>query len=222
MHWALQVRNMGRTRLVPLAAMLLLVSCNRVPTPGLARGETLYTTCAKCHGDQGEGQQLLHAPAIGGLPTWYVETQLANFAAAHRGYEPFDTAGIMMKSVAWTLDREGDVPSVAQYIATLQPPRAAPVMHGDAALGQTTFQTCAACHGPAAEGNADVHAPPLAGRSDWYLIAQLRKFKAGQRGTNPADIWGQTMRPQAMILDDSTMTNVVAYIQTLGGGTAAR
>lgn len=205
-----------RIRMLTLAALAVLGACNRPPTPGLARGATLYTTCGKCHGDQGQGDRLLEAPAIGGLPAWYVQTQLENFAAAHRGYAPFDTAGIRMKSVAWTLDREGDVPSVAQYVATLAPARPAPVLPGNAAAGEATFQICAACHGMAGEGNEAVHAPPLAGRSDWYLVAQLHKFKNGMRGARPQDIWGQTMRPQAMMLDDSAITNVVAYIQTLG------
>jgi cytochrome c553 len=199
-----------------LAALVLAAACNRQPTPGLARGESLYTTCGKCHGDLGEGDQALGAPTIGGLPAWYVQTQLENFANAHRGYDPFDTTGIRMKSVAWTLDRTGDVSSVAQYIATLAPARNEPALHGDVAAGEAAFAICAACHGARAEGNEAVHAPPLAGQSDWYLLAQLRKFKSGARGARPQDTWGQTMRPQAMMLDDTAMTNVVAYIQTLG------
>jgi cytochrome c553 len=108
------------------------------------------------------------------------------------------------------------------YISTLLPGPAHPVMHGNAAAGQATFASvCSTCHGATALGNPDVHAPPLQGRSDWYLVRQLQKFKAGWRGANASDMWGATMRAQAMMLDDSTMTNVVAYIQTLRGtGTA--
>ena len=201
------------TRLALLASLLGASACKT--TPGVARGEALFNTCAKCHGQNGGGNQELSAPAIGGLPAWYVEAQLNNFMAAHRGYDPFDTAGIRMKSIAWTLDREGDPASVAAYVATLNPGRATPVLHGDPAKGQAAFQVCSACHGADASGQEAVHAPPLAGRSDWYLLAQLRKFKAGQRGTNPADIWGATMRAQAMALEDSVMTDVIAYIQTL-------
>ena len=207
----------GLTRAAVLGAVLL-AACNQPPTPGLARGETLYNSCAKCHGESGEGSQRLRAPAIAGLPQWYVESQLVKFAASHRGYDAFDTTGIMMKSVAWILDREGDVPSVAQYVASMPQPRTQAVLHGNAQAGAATFATCAACHGASAEGNEAVHAPPLAGRSDWYLLAQLQKFKSGQRGARPEDTWGATMRPQAMMLDDSAMVNVVAHIQGLGGG----
>jgi len=205
-----------------LAALIPLASCNRKPVPGIARGEALFVTCGKCHGDNGEGDQRLAAPAIGGLPAWYVEAQLAGFMQAHRGYDPFDTTGIRMKSVAWTLDRDGDIASVAEYVASLNPGRAPATLRADATAGAAAFQTCAACHGANAEGNQDLHAPPLAGRSDWYLLSQLQKFKRGWRGARSDDLWGQTMRAQAMALDDSAMHNVIAYIATLGAEAAAR
>jgi cytochrome c553 len=86
---------------------------------------------------------------------------------------------------------------------------------GDAAAGQATFTVCTACHGPDGMGNPALHAPPLVGQADWYLLSQLHKFKAGWRGFDPADTWGATMRPNALMLDDQSMLNVVAYIQTL-------
>ena len=203
-----------------LGAATVLVfqaACNRPPTPGLARGEALFRTCASCHGPQGAGNQALAAPAIAGLPKWYVQAQLESFQAAHRGYMPFDTTGMRMKSIAWTLDDSTDAGSVAEYVASLPATNPAPVLTGgDVAAGQTTFQVCSACHGPAAAGSEPVHAPPLSGASDWYLLTQLTKFKAGWRGTDPADVWGQTMRAQAMMLPDSAaMVNVIAYIKTL-------
>jgi cytochrome c553 len=201
------------------AAVLVMVAsaaaCSRTPTPGLARGKAVYDTCVPCHGAAGQGNQLLGAPAIAGMPAWYVTAQLENFQAGRRGYAPFDTTGIRMKSMSWTLDIEGDVPSVAEYVASLAPAHPAPVLTGDAAAGQAAFVVCSACHGADGSGNEALHAPPLAGKDDWYLVAQLRKFRDGWRGTDTADIWGQTMRPNAMALDSAGMANVVAYIQTL-------
>jgi len=76
---------------------------------------------------------------------------------------------------------------------------------------------CAACHGADGKGNVQMNAPPLAGQHDWYLLAQLKKFKAGHRGLNPKDVTGGQMRPMAMTLaDEQAMKNVVAHIQTLG------
>ena len=208
--------------LIGLLALGLMTGCTSAPVPGVARGHALYSTCAACHGNNGAGNPNLGAPAIGGLPAWYVQAQLVNFQSAHRGYDAFDTNGIRMKSVSWTLDREGDDSSVAAYNATLNPGPTAASIHGDTAAGRATFQICSACHGPNAAGNPEVHAPPLAGRSDWYLYAQLRKFKAGARGAHPADIWGATMRAQAMALDSSAMINVLSFIHTLRQEPAAR
>ena len=202
-------------RIAALVLMVVAAACNRAPTPGVARGKALFDTCAPCHGVQGGGNQALGAPAIAGLPAWYVQAQLENFQAGRRGYAPFDTIGIRMKSISWSLDLPGDVPSVAAYVATLAPARPAPVLSGDATAGQAGFQVCAACHGADARGNEVIHAPPLAYQADWYLVAQLHKFRAGWRGTDTSDVWGQTMRSNAMTLDDAAMANVVAYIQTL-------
>ncbi len=58
--------------------------------------------------------------------------------------------------------------------------------------------------------------PSLANRSDWYLLDQLKKFKAGVRGTDPRDPIAIMMRPMAMILaDEQAMKDVIAYIGTL-------
>ncbi len=208
---------MARTLNPALAVVLLLsaAACNPAPTPGLARGEDLFVTCAGCHGPQGAGNRVLAAPAIAGMPRWYVQAQLEGFQVGHRGYSAFDTTGIRMKSVSWSLDAAGDVASVAEYVASLPAARPAPVLSGDARAGEATFQTCLACHGADGAGNEAIHAPPLTGQSDWYLLSQLEKFKAGWRGTRPEDIWGATMRPNAMMLDEAAMANVVAYIQTL-------
>jgi cytochrome c553 len=195
---------------------IALAACNQTPTPGLARGEALFDTCVPCHGADGQGSAQLAAPNIAGLPQWYVEAQLQKFQNAHRGYHPFDTTGIRMKSMSWSLDLEGDLESVAEYVASMTRVPSEPVLaNGDAEAGRATYQMCVACHGPRGDGNSAVNAPPLVGQSDWYLVAQLEKFKSGQRGTDPADISGATMRPNTLVLDAQAMANVVAYIQTL-------
>lgn len=191
-------------------------ACDRAPEQGMARGEALYDTCAPCHGVNGGGNQALGAPAIAGLPQWYLQSQLEKFQAGQRGGHAFDTTGIRMKTMSWSLDLPGDLESVAEFVAAMAPTAPAPALQGgDAQSGQATYVVCGACHGADGKGNEAVHAPPLVGQSDWYLLAQLHKFKAGWRGANPADTWGATMRPNALMLDDAAMANVVAYIQTL-------
>jgi len=87
---------------------------------------------------------------------------------------------------------------------------------GDKDKGKQLFQICANCHGEKARGNSDTKAPQLAGQYDWYLITQLKNFKAGIRGSDPKDINGATMRPMAMTLaDDQAIEDVVAYITSM-------
>ncbi len=208
-----------RLRNAGVAAALIVAlsgsACSE-PTPGVARGEALFDTCVPCHGGEGEGNQALGAPAIAGLPQWYVQAQLEKFEAGWRGAHPMDTVGIRMKSMARSLDLEGDLESVAEYVAGMAPTNPAPVLHGDAQAGQAVYQsTCIACHGPDALGNETLNAPPLVGQSDWYLLAQFQKFRKGWRGTNPNDTWGSTMYPNSLQYDDTQVENALAYIQTL-------
>jgi cytochrome c553 len=201
-----------------LAALLLAAgtaACSAAPEQGIARGEELFDTCLPCHGTNGGGNQTLGAPSIAGLPQWYLENQLRSFQAAWRGGTAFDTVGIRMKSMSLTLDLEGDLESVAEYVASLAPAIPDDLLTGDEEAGRTTYQTCVACHGVDGGGVQALNAPPLRNQSDWYMVAQLRKFRSGWRGANPQDVTGATMRPNAMLLDEDGIQNVVAYIETL-------
>lgn len=179
------------------------------------RGRAVFKLCSYCHGINGEGNIKLQAPAIAGLPEWYIVAQLKKFREGVRGTHPQDFPGMRMRPMARALNGDSDVAAVAGYVAGL--PRTHPVdtVVGSIVKGETTFQVCQACHGPAGAGNKDVNAPPLAGASDWYIINQLKAFKAGVRAGDPAkDPIGAGMRPMAMTLDEETMNNVAAYINT--------
>jgi len=77
-------------------------------------------------------------------------------------------------------------------------------------------QFCAACHGPAAEGNPALNSPRLAGADDWYLVAQLEAFRGGARGSHAQDRTGKQMRAMAGVLpDDAAVAAVAAYIRSL-------
>jgi cytochrome c553 len=199
-----------------LVGLVVAMTACSAPEVGMPRGTAVYDTCAPCHGEQGLGNQELGAPAIAGLPQWYIEASLKKYEDGWRGANPMDTVGLKMHSMVKALDMEGDRESVAEYVASL--PRRTPQRElevGDPQAGQQTFQVCVACHGVDGAGNQQVFAPPLVGQHDWYLLRQLRKFKKGWRGTHPDDTWGQTMRPNTLALTDADLENVVAYIQTL-------
>jgi len=65
-------------------------------------------------------------------------------------------------------------------------------------------------------GNMDMGSPDLSMQADWYLVAQLEKFKTGMRGAHPEDVQGQQMAAMSQTLtDEQAMRDVVAYIRTL-------
>ncbi len=213
--------HLSAVRTAWLAAVCALGVTTACTKPEGARptlpGDELYAICLPCHGPAGEGNAKLKAPAIAGLPKWYLEAQLVKFQAGVRGSHPDDLEGLRMRPMSRQLMNRAEVESVATFVAAL-PPRKAPatLTGGNAGAGQTQFAVCVACHGADGKGNEQLKAPPLAGQADWYLLSQLGKFKAGQRGVNPADVTGGQMRPMALTLvDEQAMKNVVAHISTL-------
>lgn len=93
---------------------------------------------------------------------------------------------------------------------------------GDAAVGKALYASCAACHGPRAEGNVALNAPRLGGQPAWYLERQLQLFKAGARGTHEKDTFGRMMAPMAAALPDGkALADVAAYIASLPDTPAA-
>ena len=212
------IRRVGAFLLPCAAAASLLAGCGERPGPGLARGRQVYETCVPCHGASGAGNRALGAPEIAGLPKWYLIAELNKFQHGIRGADPRDREGARMRPMARTLNRTGDVESVAEYVATLPPlPPGASLAVGDTALGGAHYRAiCVTCHGPGALGNEALGAPPLMHQRDWYMFVQLGKFKSGVRGAHPEDVTGAQMAAMSQTLPDSTaMVNVIAYIRTI-------
>ena len=59
-------------------------------------------------------------------------------------------------------------------------------------------------------GNQKVNAPTIAGLPQWYIEAQLKKFKQGGRGTHFDDLTGMQMRPMALSLGSDDEIKVIA------------
>jgi len=181
-----------------------------------ARAKSIYKICAPCHGNQGEGKAELEAPAIAGLPEWYLNSQLKNFRDGVRGKHPKDVAGMRMRPLARTIPREEDVAIVSTYVSGMKRPDLPRTVFGNVAMGEETYKVCIACHGANGEGMKELNSPPLRGAHDWYLLTQLKNFKNKVRAGDPAtDPIGATMAPMAAILDEEAMKNVVTYINAL-------
>jgi cytochrome c553 len=212
------LRHAGIVLSIVAIGAALVAGCGGGMKTGPARGAQVFRTCTPCHGAEGGGNTRLRAPAIAGLPEWYIARELEKFRTDVRGAHPDDNEGHRMRPMARTLYHPGDLETVAAYVAALPAHPTAPTYAiGDTAAGSVRYNSvCTVCHGPDARGNEALGAPKLVGQWDWYLMAQLEKFHSGMRGTNAADSLGAQMRAMSLTLEDSTaMHDVVAYIKSL-------
>ena len=205
------------------AVTLAIGLASSVRAQDSARGKELFTLCQQCHGTHAQGNAAVLAPSIAGLEQWYVEAQLHKFREGSRASHFDDIAGMRMRGMARWLKTDDDVKAVAGHVSSLEPARSAPaVTGGDAAKGAALYATCSGCHGVAGEGVQAVGAPSLTHTSDWYLLTQLKNYKAGVRGKDPRDVTGTAMQGMSMLLaDEQAIKDVIAYIETLAPAKAA-
>ena len=217
----MQSRIQRRYRTVLVLIAVVAGSSVAAQAQDVERGEELFQLCATCHGAAGEGNEIYLAPAIGGMPLWYLEGQLAKFREGGRGTHFDDIAGMRMRPMAMSLRSEhgDDLRDVAAYVAALPVQKPAPTLSGgDAARGATHYAVCQACHGAAGQGVQATNGPPVANQSDWYLLSSIQRFKAGVRGSSPGDGNGAVMRGMASILqDEQAMKDVIAHMTGLAG-----
>ena len=86
----------------------------------------------------------------------------------------------------------------------------------DTLSGKTLYGLCAQCHNDDGSGGGDPLAPAIAGLEEWYVTAQLQKFRSGARGAHPGDVSGLRMRPMSRTLaNDDEVRAVAAYVASL-------
>lgn len=173
--------------------------------------------CFTCHGTDGVGSEGIQAPRLAGMESWYLKRQLELFKAGGRGVHPMDIEGMEMQPMAAILTEE-QIDDVVAWAGSWDYVPAAPTISGgNVERGKQLFQACVMCHGDQAQGNQAMNAPALQGQNDWYLVTQLKNFKAGYRGNNPLDTYGAPMRAMtAGLADEKAILDVVSYINTLG------
>ena len=187
-----------------------------LPWPAAMGDASLYFPCGACHGERGEGNEALDAPAIAGMDPSYFSTQLEDFRSGIRGQSLDDLYGRQMGLIAAVLEDE-DIPMLATYVAALpriKPPR---TMSAQQADSTTLYAPCAACHGANGEGVGAVGGPPIAWLDDWYLLRQMRGYKSGTRGANPRNPLGVQMRDAVANYSDAQFRQLAPFITTLSG-----
>jgi cytochrome c553 len=201
--------------LLPLVLALAISEVRAEDDP--QRGGELYVSCVACHGAQGEGNRSLNAPRLTHLSPVYIVAQLQKFKAGYRGGDGASDSARQMAAMAATLADDQAMYDTAAYIVTLKGGVSPITIEADVEQGASYYrQYCAACHGPAAQGNPALNSPRLAGADDWYIVAQLQSFRAGLRGSDANDRTGKQMRAMAGVLpDDDAVAAVAAYIRSL-------
>jgi cytochrome c553 len=151
--------------------------------------------CTSCHGKEGRATSDGYFPRIAGKPAGYLLNQLVNFRDGRRHYA-------LMTYLVEHLT-ESYLSEMAQYFADLDLPYPPPqpanaagdflrqgealVRHGDAAR---KIPACVECHGESLMGVApDI--PGLLGLPRDYLVAQLGRWKTGERRAQAPDCMGK-------------------------------
>lgn len=207
-----------RARRIALTSWIgtLILMCS--PAGFAADGEKLFATCVACHGDEGEGNATLDAPAIAGQDAAYLERQLRHFRNRRRGADKSDPLGAQMQVAAMALADDAAVLKVASYVASLPKTLNAAPVPGNLHNGNNLYQgKCGACHGGKAEGNPALKAPRLAGLDAPYIKRQFAHFRDGVRGTDPQDIPGRQMAMMAKTLaTERDLDDIIAFIHRQG------
>ena len=213
-------RKLSSLLLIPVCLLLAGKALAQYETVSMPiEGEPSLRICMTCHGAYGQGNPSVGGPRLAGMEPWYLRKQLLDFRNGIRGNQlDYIPAYEMRDTVRHFSDQQIDdiVMQVSAWSASSTADANETTVNGDVAHGQTLYQTCAACHGAAGEGNEALGAPALQGRSDWYLVNQLNLYKSGYRGSHPEDAAGAQMRLMIGSLESAAdIESVVAYINTL-------
>ena len=209
---------MKRTLLWAIAAGLPALAFAQAPAkPDLAKAQQIVTqVCAACHGADGASPTSAN-PSLAGMPADYITTQHSHFKAGIR-------VNAVMQGMAAPLS-EGDMVSLGAYFASQKPKIAGAKDAALARQGQKLWRAgdaangipaCSACHGPAGAG-LPKNFPRLGGQWADYTVAQLKAFRSGERGSDPAgkDLNGKIMAGVARGMTDAQMKAVAEYAQGL-------
>lgn len=168
------------------------------------------TVCVACHGADGNSPAPAN-PKLASQHPDYLNKQLANFKSGER-------KSAIMAGMAAMLTPE-DMKGVAAYFGgQKQTPAAAKdkvlVAQGEkiyrGGVAEMGVPACSGCHGPSGSGIPAMF-PRLAGQHGDYIVAELVKFRNGERANDP----GKMMQTVAMKMSDQDMKAVAEYITGL-------
>jgi cytochrome c553 len=175
-------------------------------------GQQKSTTCAACHGTDGNAVSP-EWPSLAGQHPRYIYNQL-------QAYKNRERADLGMQNFADMLSDQ-DMRDIAAFYAsqTLMPKGADPELVG---LGEDIYRAgipergvpaCIACHGPGGHGNYLAGYPRISGQHAPYMLKTMQEYAAGTRRSDTN--YNQMMRNVAELLLENEVQAVVSYVQGL-------
>lgn len=220
MHPSKPPRSARRSRPFVVCAWLAGTAVG-LASPGLfaqegsvEAGQQKSTTCAACHGADGNAVASPDWPSLAGQHASYIVRQLQAFKDGQRPNE------LGMQGLAAALSDE-DMRDIAAYFAS----QTMAVKGADPSLverGQRIYRggvperhipACIACHGPTGSGNPLASYPRVSHQHAAYLAKTLRDYRSGERRSD-ADL-NQMMRNVAELLLDDEIEALSSYMQGL-------
>ena len=181
--------------------------------PDLVKAKQIVdTVCAACHGADGNSPSPAN-PSLAGQHADYLTLQLSHFKTGVR-------SNPIMAGMAASLSPQ-DMTALGIYFAQQKPKSMAARDPALVPAGQRLFRggnlatgvpACAACHSPTGVGIPSRY-PRLSFQYADYTYAQLKAFKAGERGMDKEgkDVNGRVMAQVAGRMSDEEMRAVADY-----------
>jgi len=82
----------------------------------VAEGRKIFSACAGCHGERGEGSAIANAPPLALLPTWYLTKALQDFRSGARGALLGDHEGRTMRALVRLIPDDEALLALVAYI----------------------------------------------------------------------------------------------------------
>ena len=196
-----------------LTRMPLVAAAEVAVKPDLARAKQIAeTVCAACHGADGNSATPAN-PNLAGQGAEYITRQLQQFKSGLR-------ANPVMGGMVASLTPD-EMVALGMYFSRQKPKGGAAKDPTLVKAGQSLYRgglagiglpACSSCHSPNGAGIPKNY-PRLAGQYADYTYAQLKAFKAGERGADKdgKDAQGRIMKAVAQKLSDEQMKAVADY-----------
>ncbi|MEJ7668354.1 MAG: c-type cytochrome [Casimicrobiaceae bacterium] len=198
--------------MAPAMSLLPATATAQTGKPDLARAQQVaQQVCTACHGADGNSP-LAANPSLAGQGAEYISRQLTHYKSGVR-------VNAIMQAMAAPLTQE-EIVALGRYYSRQKPRVVGASDLKLAKAGQSLFRggnsagvpACAACHAPDGAGIPKNY-PRLAGQHADYTYAQLKSFKAGERGADQEgkDVQGRIMADITQKMTEGDMKAAADY-----------